>query len=39
MKIIIFSEANFKKGKEYHCFTFLPISLMFDLIEDSWILI
>ena len=38
-KIIIFSEANFKKGNECRCFTFLHISLMFDLIEDSWILI
>ena len=38
-KIIIFYEANFKKGNECRCFTFLHISLMFDLIEDSWILI
>ena len=28
-----------KKLKEWHCFTSLQISLMSDLIEDSWTLI
>ena len=31
--------TNFDNNREWHCFTFLQISLMSGLIEDSWILI
>ena len=38
-KIIIFSRENLEKRKECHGFILLPTSLIYDLIEDSWILI
>lgn len=36
-KILCFSE-QIKWQKEWHCFTFLEISLMYGLLKCSWVL-